>query len=50
LLKNSKILVIKIIRKDEQDMPKFTFAGGVHPHEGKDLSKDKKKRTSRQVR
>lgn len=22
-------------------MPKFTFAGGVHPHEGKDLSKDK---------
>lgn len=22
-------------------MPRFTFAGGVHPHEGKDLSKDK---------
>lgn len=22
-------------------MPRFTFSGGVHPHEGKDLSKDK---------
>ena len=28
-------------RKDDWRMAKLTFMGGIHPYDGKDLSKDK---------
>jgi electron transport complex protein RnfC len=34
-----------IFRKEGTQMAKFTFIGGVHPYDGKDLSKDKPMKT-----
>ncbi len=40
-IRNSYIKNKVFERKDKKNMAKLTFVGGIHPYDGKDLSKDK---------